>query len=161
MKADEIFNFIYEWNKERELLTEFKHHLEVMLLAEELFELCGYGREEAKSYARAFASQHSNISSFVKNDMQVIATNPERLMKTSDVADALGDIIFISIGSLYKLGYNPVEVLSKICEHNERKGKEKDKFGKVIKDSNFVEPNHDNAKMLYTTFIRTLRETSE
>jgi len=143
MTAEEIFQSIYNWNKDRDLLKEFNHHLQTMLLAEELFEFCGYERNEAKALSREFASKHSNISSYVKNGKVVIATNPERQMTASDMVDALGDIIYIAIGAIYIAGYDPKKVLSTICQHNDAKGNKKDKFGKIIKDETFIEPQHN------------------
>lgn len=141
MTPQEIFESIYQWNKERDLLR-FNHRLEVMLLIEEMFELCGYKKEEIKDLVKDFTDKHTNISSYIKDDKLTITTNPEREMSLSDVVDALGDIVYLAIGSLYKLGYNPATVLSAICEHNNKKGKERDTNGKIIKTNTFVEPIH-------------------
>ena len=59
-------------------------------------------------------------------------------------ADALADIIFVAIGSLYKITNNAnavKEILDIVCDANEQKGHKKDKDGKIIKDrTTFISP---------------------
>lgn len=121
----DIFENIINWNKERDNLN-FNHTTEIKMLAEELFEFCGYSREKAKMLSKDFISNH----------------NCNKEISKSDLADAAGDLIFIAVGTIAKLGLNPYEVMTKICEHNNAKGKAKDSDGKIIKNSNFIEPVH-------------------
>jgi hypothetical protein len=60
-----------------------------------------------------------------------------------DQADAIADIIFVAIGSLYKLtgSVDKAEaIMDIVCGANNQKGKSKDKDGKIKKPLNFVSP---------------------
>jgi predicted HAD superfamily Cof-like phosphohydrolase len=112
------------------------------MLAEELFEFCGYSRDEAKRLAKEFADIHSSKEAVNISGKTVIPGENRRLISSSDLVDAVGDMIFIANGSIYKLGYDGDDVLRRICDHNDKKGARKDSDGKIIKDGNFVEPEH-------------------
>lgn len=123
--TNDVFEEIIKWNQVRDNLN-FNHSTEIKMLAEELFEFCGYSREEAKTLSKDFLLHH-NISNNITK---------------SDLADAAGDLIFIAVGTIAKLGLDPSEVMYKICKHNNAKGKVKDSDGKIIKSDNFIEPEH-------------------
>jgi len=61
-----------------------------------------------------------------------------------DQADALADLIFVAIGSLFKLTEGNEakvrDILLAVCSANDLKGKEKDTNGKITKPKNFVGP---------------------
>lgn len=122
---DNIFKRIEQWNIDRDN-TNFSHFNETKMLVEELFEFCGYERKDAKALSYKFAEEHSL----------------GRLYSTDDLADAAGDMIYIAVGTIVKLGLDPYTVMKTICDHNDAKGKLKDKYGKIIKDDKFIEPIH-------------------
>ena len=60
-----------------------------------------------------------------------------------DVADALGDIIFVAVGSLYKLTKDVdkvKDILLAITAANNQKKQEVNGIGKIIKPDDFVGP---------------------
>jgi predicted HAD superfamily Cof-like phosphohydrolase len=60
-----------------------------------------------------------------------------------EVADALGDIIFVAIGSLSKLTKDEQKVrdiMDAICAANDQKKQEVNGMGKILKPENFVGP---------------------
>jgi len=126
------FERITEWNIEREL-AEFSLRREVKMLAEELFEMCGMDRENAKQASEVFV--RNNVDTDAPVDLDA-------------VIDAAGDLIFIATGTIMKaakqagVDITPHQVMEKICDHNDKKGSKKDADGKIIKDVNFVEPTH-------------------
>ena len=128
-----IFDRVVNWNVKRDN-TAFKHELETQMLAEELFEFCGYERKRAKELGIDFANIHS------VDGMTLILADTDII---SELADAAGDLIFIAIGTISKLGLDPYEVVKKICDHNDAKGSKKDAQGKIVKDADFVEPIHE------------------
>ncbi len=71
-----------------------------------------------------------------------------------DEADALADIIFVAVGSLYKLcGNDKVkfnDIMTVVTAANNLKGKEKDSNGKVSKPKNFEGPEKMIAKILFS-----------
>lgn len=123
----ELFDRIIKWNSDRENMG-FNHLNETKMLAEELFEFCGYSRQAAKDAGKEFAKKYSGDAT--------------KEINKSDLADAAGDLIFISIGTIAKLGLDPYEVLKRICDHNDAKGSKKDADGKIIKNDDFKEPEH-------------------
>jgi len=127
------FQEIAEWNKERGL-TNYSTKLEFRLLYEELME--SILLKNAKSLA-------VDMTKNIETQLDAIPVEQE----SDAIADALGDIIFVAVGSLYKLGYNADAVLRNIIIANNNKGDNKDKDGKIIKNKNFDHPNHDNAKI--------------
>lgn len=140
-KKNNVFTRIEDWNKKRNNL-DFNTRREVKMIAEELFEAMLYTREEAKTESEQFVIGTYDQYNGAPYNMD--CDDPVTLLHYgSGIADAYGDILFIAIGSLIKLGYDPEEVLLKICNHNDAKGSKKDKDGKIVKDtSTFVEPKH-------------------
>jgi predicted HAD superfamily Cof-like phosphohydrolase len=127
-----MFKAIKDWNVERGLI-EYSPRLEFRLLMEELLESALM--TNAKEYAVYFTG---NIS----DSLDAIPVH-----KTSgSIADAYGDIIFVAVGSLWKLGYDPSIVLQNVIDANNNKGNKKDPDGKIIKEEGFDHPEHDNAK---------------
>lgn len=125
-----IFKRVEQWNIDRDN-TQFSLFTEVKMLAEELYELIGYDRVEAKERSLELVNKHLT-------KLIMVDANP------GAIADAAGDLIYIAIGTLYKLGYDAEEVLATICDANDKKGKTKDAFGKIIKSEDFVEPIHES-----------------
>lgn len=64
--------------------------------------------------------------------------------KKVDELDAILDLWFVSIGTLYKMGLSPedmVDAYEVVVHANEQKSSKKDENGKIVKDkSTFVEP---------------------
>jgi len=82
-----------------------------------------------------------SIASMVPNDLV-------------DEADALADIIFVELGSLYKLcGNDKVkfnDIMTAVTAANNTKSKEKDSNGKITKPIDFEGPEKMIAKILYS-----------
>jgi len=60
-----------------------------------------------------------------------------------DHADALADIIFVAVGSLYKITHSAEavkEILDIVCTANDAKGTKKNDAGKVTKPEDFIGP---------------------
>ena len=126
----DIFNRVVKWNEDRNN-TNFNLGLEVRMLAEELYEMCGYKRETAKEAGKKFSREYAvSLTEVLSKD------------RVDSVADAAGDLIFIAIGTIMKLGLDPKEVMTRICDANDKKGSKKDADGKIIKNADFVEPVH-------------------
>ncbi len=69
-----------------------------------------------------------------------------------DQADALADIIFVAIGSLFKLtgdSDKAEDIMNVVCAANNQKGKTKDKDGKITKPIDFVSPEEMIEEILY------------
>lgn len=145
-----IFQRIVQWNKDRNNLG-FSHFNETKMLAEELFEFCGFTRQESKNESYEFAIDTSigeegvldfTDSEFIEYIHDSINENVYAKIDKPALVDALGDLVFIAIGGITKLGYDPEEVMKRICDANDKKGSKKDSSGKIIKDETFVEPVH-------------------
>ncbi len=71
-----------------------------------------------------------------------------------NTAKELADIIFVAVGSLYKLtGANHIkvgEILQLVVDANQAKGIKKNIDGKVQKGKDYVNPEDDIAKILET-----------
>lgn len=98
---------------------------EVNMLQEELDEL----REEVLSYEES------------ETDKPVLRQGLSRI----EVADALGDIIYVAMGTMAKLGINYEMVMDAICTSNESKYTDgklvKNEQGKILKGTNFKAPD--------------------
>lgn len=114
------------WNKARNN-NDFSIRREVKMLAEELFEMCAYDRDEAKKLSEVFVKAHIDSRSSYTQNIQ-------------DVVDAAGDMIFIASGTIYKAKFDPMKVLSIICDANDKKGSSVDADGKIVKGIDFIEP---------------------
>lgn len=133
-----LFDRVVKWNVDRDHTT-FNHTLETQMLAEELFEFCDFERQTAKDAGIDFAKAYSICDWPEPINGDKIAT----VISRDALADAAGDLIFIAIGTIAKLGLNPYNVLKTICDHNDAKGKIKDAQGKIIKCADFIEPIHE------------------
>ena len=62
-----------------------------------------------------------------------------------EIADALGDIIYVALGTMGKLGMDAERILSEICSSNESKYTDgclvKNENGKIQKGPNFRQPD--------------------
>jgi predicted HAD superfamily Cof-like phosphohydrolase len=123
----DLFYRIYEWNRVRDNLN-YNSKLEIRLIVEELLEFIGLEKKLCKDLAVKIADFCYEYAD--TNDV-------------NESIDALGDLLFIIIGSIWKRGYDPYVILKRICDHNDNKGINKDSGGKIIKDINFIEPIHD------------------
>ena len=68
-----------------------------------------------------------------------------------DMADALADIIFVAVGSLYKLtgdSFKAESIMAAVLKANYEKGAKKDMNGKTVKPSDFVGPEAKIAEIL-------------
>lgn len=68
-----------------------------------------------------------------------------------DRADALADIIFVAVGSLYKLtgsAHKAESIMAEVITANFKKGSTKDENGKIVKPQDFVGPEKEIAKIL-------------
>lgn len=128
-----LFKRIYQWNAERDNF-DFSLSREIRMLSEELFEMfSGYldAKDEAKNFVKKYYVQINSKETSAIDNKEV----------RDQIADALGDLIYIAVGSLFKLGYDAECVLKTICDANDAKGKEKDEFGKIKKEKGvFKEP---------------------
>lgn len=133
--AGNIFNRVVLWNQMRDNLHPNEEN-GFRMLAEELFELAAYKREDAKALAQILTTAHMDQYEKRKKEYDDFG------FTNSDLVDALGDKIFIAIGEIAKHGYSPEEVMIKICDANDFKGSKKNADGKILKAEDFVEPEH-------------------
>lgn len=140
LNKEDIFARVAKWNKDRDN-TSFSHFNETKMLAEELFEFCGYTRSDAKEFGEGFAIAESSKEYRFNHDMLVDA-EVGFIAESTELVDAAGDLIFIAIGTIMKLGHDPYTVLKTICDANDAKGNKKDADGKILKDDTFIEPIH-------------------
>ena len=71
-----------------------------------------------------------------------------------DQADGLADIIFVAVGSLFKLtgSVDKVEaIMDAVCTANNQKGKSKDLDGKIKKPLGFVPPEEMIEEILHAS----------
>jgi len=68
-----------------------------------------------------------------------------------DIADALADIIFVAVGSMYKLtgsSRKAESIMAEVIKANYEKGAKKDENGKIVKPSDFKGPEAEIAKIM-------------
>ena len=119
-----IINRIVKWNQERELdKQQFDLKIESTHILEELIEAQSKFIDSDK--ARKLANQ-------VYGFIQIPEEKNEK-----NIVDAFADIIVYAIGSILKLGYNPIDVMDEVLKEIEsRTGTIID--GKFIKDKNAI-----------------------
>ena len=87
-------------------------------------------------------------------EIQMLEEELEEFKNTEnevDELDALVDLIYVSIGSMHKLGLSPQQIekaINIVCKANESKKSIKDKSGKIIKDKDFNKPEPELQKIL-------------
>ena len=120
----EIINRIVKWNEERQLdKQQFDLKIESTHILEELIEAQSNNIESEK--ARQLANQ-------IYGFLQIPEEKNEK-----NIVDAFADIIVYAIGSILKLGYNPIDVMDEVLKEIEsRTGTIID--GKFIKDKNAI-----------------------
>lgn len=128
-----VIESVVNFNKSRNL-TNFDKELEGSFILEELLELYGQPINLSKEEFREVCKRK------IKN-----ITKRGKDIPPIDMADAFGDIIVFAIGALHKLQQthntpSPQEVLTKICEANDRKSSNTTAEGKIIKGSEFKDP---------------------
>ena len=129
---------VYDFNKDRELITEYDTKKEAALILEELLEL--FQGNNPKEDARQFIEKSFITKCPILDDRKII--------------DAYIDIIYIAVGSLIKK-YSDLlpnenkerfviklicRAIDNVCIANAKKKGTKDKDGKFIKSSDFKEP---------------------
>lgn len=141
-----IIKEVLQWNNERGLLNSFDIDLEFNMLLEEVLELKISDKKTVKELVEVI---NSTINKTVFENEKNVTVN--------DVADACIDVIIIAIGTLAKiiknvnlkdnkdLSIDDIEKIIKAGEYeviqaNNKKPKEKDSNGKIIKGDDFVEP---------------------
>ena len=136
-----IVEEICEWNQERGCTT-FDGELEYNMLHEELNE---YVFAYPKTITDKFGKIESEEELEARNDEIVeFLQSPEFLenFRTNQL-DALGDLVFVAIGSMYKILGDWVgveEVMMAIISANNLKKADKDDGGKIKKPEGFVGP---------------------
>jgi len=102
-----------------------------------------------------FVRGNTEFESNLEYDMLVEELNEFRDSNTMEnTAKELADIIFVAIGSLYKLSGKASSVkgiMDEVIAANYRKGKKKNEAGKIIKPDNFVGPEEGIKKILQKT----------
>jgi len=71
-----------------------------------------------------------------------------------DQADALADVIFVAVGSLFKLTGSidkAQAIMDVVCSANNQKGKSKDLDGKIKKPMGFVPPEEMIEEILHAS----------
>jgi len=119
---------IIQWQLDRNLhKIPYVHNNEMLNILEEVYESYGLSRREA---------------------MKAIP-EPKDIILEADVVDTFFDIIVYSIGSILKMGYDPVVVIEEGLKHiNTRKGKYIEEEGKFVKepsDEVYI-PEYDRGK---------------
>lgn len=172
MTQFDVIQSVMNWNVERNLHTQgFNSSREFGFILEEMWE--GLGVKNALfEMSQNIAHSQSNgeivltndelkkkFRDFVKSYMKTFqimidSADEDIVIPPADVADAFGDIIVFSIGALTKICNDypdlgtPHSILETICKANDAKGKATDGDGKIVKNSDFVEPvfkkNTDN-----------------
>ena len=130
LQNDVIFEVV-RWNIDRNL-NNFNAEKEIGFIVEELLETTKFyqnpeNKQDKKDAVKYFVNKLIDF---------------EDLGEEHDIADAFGDIVVFAIGAIFKLGYNPHEVLRRITIANRQKGKTL-VDGKIVKDETFVEPKLD------------------
>ena len=142
-----IIESICKWNTDREN-TDYDPALEFNMLQEELME---YVHSYIRTVNDKFGQDiHESTEEWYKENQPDIAwyvESPEFLENWRvNQLDALCDLIFVAVGSMYKLLGDKDKVesaLYSVIEANERKGMEKNKDGKIIKPSDFEGPEEE------------------
>lgn len=135
---------VIQWNTERGLhMQPYSVNREFGFILEELLEGLGFNQ--------LFATKQdfrSHVNANITNIINTVISNERNIPLSAEQADAFGDIIVFAIGALLKictknpeLG-SPEEVLERIMLANDAKGNKVDADGKIVKDVNFVEPQH-------------------
>jgi predicted HAD superfamily Cof-like phosphohydrolase len=135
-----IIRDICEWNEVRDCV-EFDGGLEFTMLAEELDEF-------AWSTAKTLKDKFGELSEGEYNEKEeeivdYFQSDEGQLMIKVNRADALADIIFVAVGSLYKLvgDVNKTEdILNAVIAANNTKSTKKNEQGKITKPKDFVGP---------------------
>jgi hypothetical protein len=118
---------VIQWQIDRNLhLIPFKENDDATNILEELVETFGLTSSEARVEARAMIEQ---LNKTISQKDCICAVMPE------DYADAYFDVIVYAVGSLLKLGFNPIGVLQEGLKHIDgRKGKYDPEIGKYVKE---------------------------
>ena len=149
-----IVSSICNWNEVRDN-RNFDGQLEFDMLQEELTE---YAHAYLKTISDKFPKETLKFRPNGEIEPEDLKMIDEYMLSEEGTTeykvnqlDALADIIFVAVGSMYKLLGNAdltESVLDAVIAANNRKGTEKDANGKVQKPEDFVGPEED-IKELY------------
>lgn len=137
---------VLQWNNERDLLNHYQPTLEFNMLLEEVLELKLKDKKDIKDLIYS-----------INQTIDKICVSEVSEVSIKDMVDAYIDTCIIAIGSLAKLinminksfgkdvNIDDIEKIIKagfyeVIQANNKKPKEKDKNGKIIKGNDFVEP---------------------
>lgn len=128
------------WNEDRDNLL-YDTSLEFTMLSEELQEYVIAKQKMMLEYATELDIDPYSEESF--SNMTEEETKELTMRCKVEEADALADIIFVAVGSLYKLTGGSIlrtmRILDEVIDANNSKGKDK-KEGKITKPKDFVGP---------------------
>ncbi len=126
-----VIKRVIDWNKKRGLDQKpFDLVQEVAYVYSEVLELVGQNSPDHDQIAYDYIKQ---------------IRNQDVILDKSVIADGFGDIIVFSLGAIYKLGYDPQEILNLIMDANDKKGTQFNHLGKIVKSSDFVAPDLSKA----------------
>lgn len=136
----DIIQNICDWNKDRNNI-EYSKHREAGFILEEFYELMNFNSAfETKDEFQEYIS--NNLESY--EQLQEAYEIKENSIE--EQADAFADLIVFAVGALYKICENhkefgsPQLILEKVMNANNKKSNKQNKDGKIIKNSDFVEP---------------------
>ena len=136
-----IIKEICEWNEVRDC-TKFDGGLEFAMMAEELDEFAWAFNKTLKDKFGEVETEEEYEE--IKQDViDYVESEDGQLDIKTNQADALADLAFVAIGSLYKLvgDSDKVEdIFNAVIAANNTKSKEKNEDGKITKPSDFVGP---------------------
>jgi len=130
-----------KWGNKR---GSYKDEVECAFPIEEALE----GFSGLKELARTIGT--SEIDPKYISRLIVSLANNEDELSTVDRIDKHIDILYYTIGSLHKIGLSPKDInkaLDIVHQANSQKSGKKDSSGKVIKLSNFMEPEKELQKI--------------
>lgn len=146
-ETNQIINDIIDWNDKRNNIN-YDPSLEFEMLQEEVLE---YAHSYIKTVNEYMGIDVQNHKVDTEEESEELNLKISAYVNTLDFldewrvhqADALADIIFVAVGSLFKLTGSKEKVnsiLQAVINANEKKGKDVDDNGKIIKPEDFVPP---------------------
>lgn len=118
---------VSQWQVVRNLqMIPFKQDDEVSNILEEMIESYGLSSSDSRQVAK-------HVVSLIHQEIQ--AKDCIQMVTDEDMVDAFFDTIVYAVGSMLKLGYNPIGVMSEGLKHIEgRKGRYEPEIGKYVKE---------------------------
>lgn len=123
----DTINRVAQWQIDRNLqMIPFKQDDEVTNILEEMIEGYGFVSSDARLVGK-------HIIKLINDELH--AKDAVAVVESEDLVDAFFDTIVYAVGSIMKLGYNPIGVMSEGLKHIEgRKGKYNPEIGKYVKE---------------------------